>query len=91
MQGTVKWFNRTRGYGFIVPAEGDADIFVHFSEIQTEGKKTLNEGDRVEFTTTDGEQGPRATEVKVLAPAPDQPEPDIPDAEDQPEPDTPAD
>jgi len=59
--GTVKWFNRTKGFGFIEREEGD-DVFVHFSEIQSEGFKVLDEGDSVEFE----EKGPQATNVKKL-------------------------
>ena len=54
--GTVKWFNRTKGYGFIEREEGE-DVFVHFSAINSEGFKTLDEGDKVEFEITDGPKG----------------------------------
>ncbi len=62
--GTVKWFNAAKGYGFI-EREGGKDLFVHFSEIQdpTNGYRTLNEGDRVEFTVGDSPKGPQATNV----------------------------
>jgi CspA family cold shock protein len=63
--GTVKWFNRTKGFGFIEREEGD-DVFVHFSEIQSEGFKVLDEGDSVEFEVVQGEKGPQATNVKKL-------------------------
>ncbi|HUU85081.1 MAG TPA: cold-shock protein [Phycisphaerae bacterium] len=66
MEGTVKWFNRSKGFGFIVPAEGGADVFVHFSDIQCAGKKTLDEGQQVQFEITEGERGPRATNVQVM-------------------------
>ena len=56
MKGTVKWFNATKGYGFITPEEGD-DVFVHFSEIQSEGYKTLDEGQEVNFEVTTGDNG----------------------------------
>lgn len=55
-EGTVKWFNPDKGYGFISPAEGD-DVFVHFSEIQGDGFKTLNEGQAVTFEVTPGKNG----------------------------------
>ena len=60
--GTVKWFNRTKGYGFIAREEGE-DVFVHFSAINSEGFKTLDEGDKVEFEITDGPKGPQAANV----------------------------
>jgi CspA family cold shock protein len=62
MRGTVKWFNDNKGFGFIQQEDGP-DIFVHFSEIQGEGFKTLNEGDTVEFEIVEGERGPKATNV----------------------------
>ena len=62
MIGKVKWFNAEKGYGFI-SVEGEKDIFVHFSAIQGEGFKTLNEGQEVEFEVTDGARGPQATNV----------------------------
>ncbi len=65
MTGTVKWFNSEKGYGFITTDEGN-DIFVHFSAIQSEGFKTLNEGDKVEFEVTEGDRGPQATNVVTL-------------------------
>jgi len=60
--GKVKWFNESKGYGFIQSEEGD-DVFVHFSEIQTEGFKTLKEGQEVEFEKTMGQKGPQASKV----------------------------
>ncbi len=66
MQGTVKWFNDTKGFGFITPSDGGADVFVHYSDIDGEGRKTLREGDRVEFETTQGERGPKATTVRTI-------------------------
>ncbi len=63
MQGTVKWFNEAKGYGFITTDEGN-DVFVHFSAIQMEGFKTLNEGQRVEFDVVQGEKGPQAANVE---------------------------
>ncbi len=66
-RGTVKWFNRTKGFGFIQREEGE-DVFVHFSAIQGEGFKSLNEGDVVEFEVTEGQKGPQAANVKVVEP-----------------------
>ena len=63
--GTVKWFNGSKGYGFISQENGD-DVFVHFQSIISDGYKTLNDNDKVEFVVTDGQKGPQATEVKVL-------------------------
>jgi len=62
--GTVKWFNGKKGYGFITRENGD-DIFVHFSDIESDGYKTLDDGDSVDFTVTDGEKGKQAKEVKL--------------------------
>ena len=64
--GTVKWFNASKGYGFITPDEGGEDLFVHFSEIKTEGYATLDEGQKVNFEIGQGKKGPCATNV-VLA------------------------
>ena len=64
--GTVKWFNPTKGYGFIQPAEGGKDVFVHYSAIQAEGFRNLNEGDRIEFDVEAGEKGPKAARVVRL-------------------------
>ncbi len=61
--GTIKWFNRTKGYGFIQREEGE-DVFVHYSAITMDGFKTLNEGDKVEFEIAEGEKGPQATNVQ---------------------------
>ena len=63
-QGTVKWFNSTKGYGFISQDNGD-DVFVHFKSIQGDGYKTLEEGQKVEFTLGQGPKGPQANEVEV--------------------------
>ena len=64
--GTVKWFNDTKGFGFIQSDEGQ-DVFVHQSEIQGEGFRTLNEGARVEFELTQGPKGPKAMAVKLIS------------------------
>ena len=64
-QGTVKWFNSSKGFGFIEQEGGD-DVFVHFDSIVGEGYKTLNENDKVEFTVTEGPKGLQASEVKVI-------------------------
>jgi CspA family cold shock protein len=61
--GTVKWFNDAKGYGFIQPADGGKDLFVHHSQIAGEGFKTLAEGAKVEFETREGTKGPEATNV----------------------------
>jgi len=61
--GTVKWFNASKGYGFISPSDGDKDLFVHMSEIQMEGFKTLNEGQSVDYNEGTSEKGPCATNV----------------------------
>lgn len=64
-QGTVKWFNSEKGFGFI-EVEGENDVFVHFSAIQGEGFKTLDEGQKVEFEVVDGNRGPQAANVTKL-------------------------
>lgn len=64
-QGTVKWFNADKGYGFI-SVEGEDDVFVHFSAINSEGYKTLEEGQSVEFDLVDGPKGPMAANVVRL-------------------------
>ena len=63
--GTVKWFNSSKGYGFL-QHDGERDVFVHFQSIVGEGYKTLEEGQKVEFTIVEGEKGPQASEVKVI-------------------------
>jgi len=65
-QGTVKWFNESKGFGFITPEGGGKDLFAHFSEIQAAGFKTLQEGQRVEFTVAQGAKGPQATQIRPL-------------------------
>jgi CspA family cold shock protein len=65
MQGKVKWFNQEKGYGFI-ECDGGGDVFVHYSAIQEEGFKTLDEAQRVEFEIVQGARGPQATKVMKL-------------------------
>jgi CspA family cold shock protein len=65
--GTVKWFNDSKGYGFIEPEGGGKDVFVHFSQIAGEGFKTLSEGAKVEFETREGSKGPEATNVTIIS------------------------
>jgi CspA family cold shock protein len=65
-QGTVKWFNGDKGYGFI-EVEGGPDVFVHFSAITGGGYRSLNEGQKVEFDITQGQKGPQAENVKVIS------------------------
>jgi cold shock protein len=65
-EGTVKWFNADKGYGFITPADGGEDLFVHFSAIAMEGFKTLDEGQRVTFNVGQGQKGPQATDVRTV-------------------------
>ena len=64
-QGTVKWFNAEKGFGFISTEDGN-DVFVHFSAIQSDGYKTLDEGQKVEFDIVDGAKGPQAANVVRL-------------------------
>ncbi len=65
--GTVKWFNETKGYGFIAPDEGGKDVFVHHTGIAGEGFKTLTEGAKVEFEVREGTKGPEAADVRQVA------------------------
>jgi CspA family cold shock protein len=65
VQGTVKWFNASKGYGFIA-REGGEDVFVHYSAIQTDGYRSLNENQRVEFTIEQGPKGLQASDVVIL-------------------------
>jgi CspA family cold shock protein len=63
MKGTVKWFNNAKGFGFIGREDGSADVFVHYSAISSEGYKSLQEGDQVEFEIVDGQKGSQAGNV----------------------------
>ena len=65
-QGTVKWFNDSKGFGFITPDEGEGDLFVHYSNIVGEGFKTLKDGQRVEYDPQPGRKGIEAKEVRPL-------------------------
>jgi CspA family cold shock protein len=65
-QGTVKWFNGEKGFGFITPDNGGTDVFVHFSAIVSNGYRSLDENQRVEFDTTQGQKGPQAENVRPL-------------------------
>ena len=64
--GSVKWFNSEKGYGFIQSDNGE-DVFVHFSAIQSDGYRSLNEGDKVQFEVTDGDKGKQASNVTVVS------------------------
>jgi CspA family cold shock protein len=66
-QGTVKWFNAEKGYGFITVDGADSDVFVHWSAIQMEGYRALEEGQRVEFEIGEGQKGPQAEEVRIAS------------------------
>ena len=65
IKGTVKWFNDKKGFGFLSREDGD-DVFVHFTNVQGEGFKTLREGDTVEFEVQDGAKGPQAVNVRTI-------------------------
>lgn len=65
-QGTVKWFNESKGFGFITPEDGGKDLFAHYSSILGNGFKTLQEGQRVEFVVAPGSKGPQATQIKAI-------------------------
>ncbi|WP_291314351.1 cold-shock protein [Corynebacterium sp. UBA2622] len=64
--GTVKWFNAEKGFGFIAPDDGSADVFVHYSEIKGAGFRTLEENQQVEFEVGDGTKGPQAQDVRPI-------------------------
>jgi CspA family cold shock protein len=65
-QGTVKWFNADKGYGFIAPDDGSGDVFVHFSAIEATGYRALEENQKVEYNVTQGPKGPQAAQVRAL-------------------------
>ncbi len=65
-KGTVKWFNDKKGFGFIAPSNGDKDVFVHFSEIQMDGYRSLQEGQLVEFEIVQEARGPKARNVRLI-------------------------
>jgi CspA family cold shock protein len=65
-EGVVKWFSAEKGYGFVTPDDGGKDLFLHFKEIQGEGFRTVNEGQRVSFEAAQGAKGPQATNVRPL-------------------------
>ncbi|MGP7959462.1 cold-shock protein [Sanguibacter sp. A247] len=64
--GTVKWFNSEKGYGFIAPEDGSADVFAHYSAIQSSGYRSLEENQRVEFDVTQGPKGPQAENIRPI-------------------------
>jgi len=64
--GTVKWFNNEKGFGFITPDDGGADLFAHQSEIQVKGFRSLDEGAKVEFEVKQGPKGPQASQIRKL-------------------------
>ncbi len=71
VKGTVKWFDRRKGYGFITRDDGEADVFVHYSSIEGEDDfKSIYEGDKVEFKITEGSKGPQASNLKITEKAP---------------------
>lgn len=64
--GTVKWFNSEKGFGFIAPDDGSADLFAHFSEIEGTGRRNLEDNQRVEFEAVPGQKGPQATNIRAI-------------------------
>ena len=66
VNGKVKWFNDSKGYGFITPDDGERDLFVHHSDIQMDGFRTIREGQAVEFEVEEGPKGPAAKSVKIV-------------------------
>lgn len=68
--GVVKWFNESKGFGFLTPDDGGTDLFAHFSDIQGRGFRTLREGQKVEYSIKDGSKGPQAAEIRSLDPMP---------------------
>jgi CspA family cold shock protein len=65
-QGTVKWFNSEKGFGFIAPEDGSSDVFVHYSAITSDGYRSLDENQKVEFDVTQGQKGPQAENVRPI-------------------------
>jgi cold shock protein len=65
-QGTVKWFNADKGYGFIAPDDESGDVFVHFSAIEANGYRSLEENQKVEYSVTQGPKGPQAAQVRAV-------------------------
>ena len=65
--GTVKWFNAEKGFGFIAPDDGGADVFAHYSAIQTSGYRSLEENQKVQFDITQGPKGPQAANINVIS------------------------
>ncbi len=66
VRGKVKWFNDQKGYGFIAKEDGSGDVFAHFSAIQSDGFKSLAEGDSVEFDVVESDKGPKASNIKKI-------------------------
>ncbi len=66
IKGTVKWFNPEKGFGFITRDDGQGDLFAHYSQIETDGFKTLNEGEKVSFNVVSGAKGDQASNITVL-------------------------